>query len=510
MTHATPPREGQEPRPHTAPDRYDGEAQGPHDPDCFECPPFARCATNAAWIAEDLETRKATASIRLECALDDLATYLDRFMVFERAHGTAVTLWTAYSHFFGHGQPYSYVPYLLVTSAEKQSGKSLLKELIQETCHEPLDTCGTTAAFLKRSCLGRTTLVDEIDQVFTRTSGETDNGDLRAILNAGFKFDGKLSTVNKTTMKPEEWPVFGPKALFGIGQTVPDTIVDRSISIRLERKNAAIQRERGRHSVIEKAGAALREQLRALAAEIGVLGLIDTFPNDLSDRGCDIWEPLFALADAAGPAWSARARNASVDLIDHDTVMSVNEQLLMDLYHLWQQEDNPNFMSTKDIIGRPENPDPAFGHEASGLCAFDEARWSNWSRGKPITAHVLGKKLGEYGLRSNREPVGHGYGPKGYFRADLERVWTIYTEPKLAADTSDSFDSALHTQVQAQTGGVRRGEGPTPPSVRGGRAPVRGLGGREGPRRRDDRHQGWRQRGLTPSNRDTSTAPFRR
>ena len=38
-------------------------------------------------------------------------------------------------------------------------------------------------------------------------------------------------------------------------------------------------------------------------------------PDGIEDRDADVWEPLLAVADAAGGTWPSRARVAAVALV---------------------------------------------------------------------------------------------------------------------------------------------------------------------------------------------------
>src|SRR5579859_1369104 len=59
--------------------------------------------------------------------LDDLRTFLDRFVVSEPEQADAVALWTLHSHAFDAAES---TPRLSIQSAEKRSGKTRLLELL--------------------------------------------------------------------------------------------------------------------------------------------------------------------------------------------------------------------------------------------------------------------------------------------------------------------------------------------------------------------------------------------
>lgn len=59
-----------------------------------------------------------------------------------------------------------------------------------------------------------------------------------------------------------------------------------------------------------------------------------------------------------------------------------------------------------------------------GICVADDAPWGDY-RGKPITAHALGRQLRKYGIKS-RQVRSDGRNTRHYFRSDFEDVWSRY------------------------------------------------------------------------------------
>jgi hypothetical protein len=102
----------------------------------------------------------------------------------------------------------------------------------------------------------------------------------------------------------EELPSFAPVALAGLGN-LPDTILSRSIVVRMQRRapNERVTPYRRRHHAEE--GQQLCGQLTSWAAAVADRIGIPDLPNEIADRDADIWEPLIAVADAAGSHWPA-------------------------------------------------------------------------------------------------------------------------------------------------------------------------------------------------------------
>ncbi len=113
----------------------------------------------------------------------------------------------------------------------------------------------------------------------------------------------------------EDFPVFGPKAIAGIGK-LPDTISDRAIKIELRRRTRSEPVERFRLRKVEPEVAPLTAGAAAWAeAHVERLeGLEPELPDELDDRAQEICEPLLAVAEAAGDNWPERARRAVIAL----------------------------------------------------------------------------------------------------------------------------------------------------------------------------------------------------
>jgi uncharacterized protein DUF3631 len=394
-------------------------------------------------------------------AMDEVRSFLTTYIHFPRPEQPdALALWITYTHWFGKGQNFGFVPYMLVTSAERQSAKSTVLELAAMLVHEPLSGQDMSAATVARLCGARTLLLDEIDGVYSaRESGDDPAAtDLRTILNAGFKHDGKYHRLDRATLKPQEFSVYGPKMLVGIGRNVPDTVQDRSIAIRMERKPHSMRLPKVRDRLLQDEAAKLHQRLADLstANELGFLDQ-DVFPEILDGRRQDIWEPLYALANAAGDDWFQRTIQASIELTKAEPIVSMGVQLLGDIRDVFDDKGNPDMIPTNELIGRPE--DRRDGAIATGLCAIEESPWATWARGGPISPRKLALMLKEYDVFPEREPgADHSYGPKGYWLAHFKRPWERYlpdpddkddtvTDPKTGTVPGLAFQTSSTTRV---------------------------------------------------------------
>jgi Protein of unknown function (DUF3631) len=230
--------------------------------------------------------------------LGDVVAFLRRFVVMSDAQGDALALWTAHTHALDAADA---TPYLAITSPEKRSGKTRLLEVLELLTREPLPTANISDAALFRVVAAKrpTLLFDEVDVVFKVRERE----ELRGLLNAGYRRGAvahRMGGANNRTL--ETFPVFCPKALAGIGNCLPDTLIDRSIPIRLQRRTRQERVERFRRRLIAPEGESFRDGLADwLEPQLDYLAeLHPDLPDELDDRAQDCWEPLLALAELAG------------------------------------------------------------------------------------------------------------------------------------------------------------------------------------------------------------------
>lgn len=257
---------------------------------------------------------------------DRIAEFLNRFIVFTSdAQRDACVLWVIHTHAFDAA--YS-TPYLYVYSAEKQSGKTRVIEVLSTLArHATVTASVSSAAMYRLISEDRPTLfIDEVDAVFTGAANE----DLRGVLNSGYKRNG--SVMRFTGKDTESFSTFCPKLLAGIDNgAMPDTIADRCIPIRLKRKRAGVDVERFMWRKVEADAMALAEDIRQWAA-VNMDALYEAEPaiiDDISDRAFEIAEPLLAIADRLGTNWRIASRKALAELLTRDDKrLSVQAQVL--------------------------------------------------------------------------------------------------------------------------------------------------------------------------------------
>ena len=266
--------------------------------------------------------------------LDLVSHFIRRYVHLSDPQARIVAVWAAHTYAVGAATT---TPYLNINSAVKQSGKTRLLEVFELLVNKPWLTGRVTAACLVRKVdqVRPTLLLDESDAAF---SGEKEYAEaLRGILNTGFDVGGVASCCigNGANISYKDFRTYSAKAIAGIGQ-LPDTVADRSIPIRLQRKKPGevVARFRRRHAKAEAAD--IKTKLCDWISTISVDKLKDaepTLPEELTDRQQDGIEPLLAIADEAGGEWPCALRTAAVEIFRSQAAedQNIGVQLLADV-----------------------------------------------------------------------------------------------------------------------------------------------------------------------------------
>ena len=348
--------------------------------------------------------------------LEDVRDFIEKFCAFPSSHAlVAVTLWSAHAHMVRH---FYASPRLAVVSAELGSGKTRVLEVLSLLVPEPMFCLSPSSAtvFRKLDKVLITLLIDEVDTIFRLRGKDDTNEDLRALLNSGYKRGATVPRCVGPKHDVVDFSVFCPTALAGIGD-LPDTVMSRSIIIRMRRRAPHESVESFRMRVDEPIGHALRDRLALWAESVGEHAgeAWPDLPVGVVDRPAEIWEPLLAVADAAGGHWPKTARAACVELckVAADRRVSLGIRLLSDLRILFGEADA---MHTETILER------LAGGEPWGLDA--DAPWGD-IHSKPIGVRGLASMLKKYGVGPTKVKI-DGRSLQGYRREHLWDSWSRY------------------------------------------------------------------------------------
>jgi Protein of unknown function (DUF3631) len=342
--------------------------------------------------------------------LDRVSRFIRSFVHLSDEQARIVTLWAAHTHSFLSA---TCTPYLSINSATKGSGKTRLLESLELIVAKPWLTGKASAAALIRKIDQQrpSLLLDESDAAFN--GGEEYAEVLRGVLNSGFYSDGVASCCvgQGSAITVKDFKVFCPKAIAGIGNSLPDTVFDRCIPIRLQKKRPGetVSRFRkyrakevavGIKMELSRWQSSLLEQLRHVEPQL---------PDELTDRQQDILEPLLAIADLACGAWPDAARAAAVKIFGSSAAAdeAIHIKLLADIREVFEADK----MASAELIEK--------------LKAIETSPWADWSKGKGLTVNGLSRLLKPFEIAPRTVRL-EDKTAKGYLRESFVDAWDRY------------------------------------------------------------------------------------
>ena len=372
--------------------------------------------------------------------LDELLAVLTRYVIFPTTHtAAAVTLWIATTHAL---PAFECAPRLVVTSPEKRCGKTRLLDIIRGTCHRPLATVDATVAAVFRSLGGEhppTLIIDEADAIFGNKRLAEQNEDLRKLLNSGHQRGGTALRCVGPKHIPTEFPTFAMAVLAGIG-AMPDTITDRAVNVGQRRRAPG---EKVSHFRSRRDGPTLyrlRDQLAGWATDyINKLAAAEPpMPDDIEDRAADTWEPLLAVADAAGGHWPQTARAACKALVAQavaaDEDRSLSTKLLADIRQVFADRGEA-FLGSTQLV--------------AGLRFIEDSPWQDFD----MNPRKLAYRLKDFGIKPAHNTTKTA---RGYSLEMFADAFARYIRPEPSDPSTTDSDQPRRSDVSETTDGSIR------------------------------------------------------
>jgi putative DNA primase/helicase len=304
------------------------------------------------------------------------------YVIMPEKSAIAFSLWTLLTYSYN---AFRILPVLGIVSPEKRCGKTRLLEVLSGLAYRAFPSSNLTPATIYRviekyrPCF----LIDEADTFLPN------NDELRGVLNSGHSVKNAFVTrINPDTMEPERFSTWGPKAIALIGRLsgTLSTLNDRSIIIGLKRKLLTEKVKRLdldfdiRHLDLR------RKCLRWASDNMDRLkkAANPQMPDIDNDRALDNWTPLLAIADLAGGEWPEKAQSAMVKIEAGKEDDSARVILLQDIKKVF---DNCGCESlwTENLL--------------DALKAMEDRPWSEWKKGKPLSAASLSKLLKPFEIK---------------------------------------------------------------------------------------------------------------
>lgn len=349
--------------------------------------------------------------------VDEIARLILRYVVIPEEGAIAAALWTVHTHALAAADV---SPILCISSPAKRCGKTTLQCVLRHLVRRPLPASNISGPALYRTIERHepTLLLDEADSYLTQ------NEEMRNLLNAGVRRDDAyVYRVVGDDHDPRRFSVFAPKTVSLIGR-LPETLEDRSIILRLERKRKTEKVERLRRRDAEEIFEPLRRKATRWAADNSeeLRYLEPAVPESLNDRAADFWEPLLAIADAIGGVWPDRARRTAA-------VLSGNED---------PSDESPSVLLLSDlreILTVSEERRISSKVLTEKLADLEERPWSTWNHGKPITQNQVARLLKRFdGVTSKTLRFSGGERAKGYAFEACQDAFDRYLPPFQGAE----------------------------------------------------------------------------
>jgi putative DNA primase/helicase len=351
--------------------------------------------------------------------LDALAKAIRSFVVMADEAATAVALWSVHTYLLHH---FIISPRLGITSPVKGCGKTTLLDVLERLVKKPRNAASITASVVFRTVEAHqpTLLIDEADTFMAGDEG------LRGVLNAGHRRGGNVLRSVGDDFEPRQFSVYCAAAIALIGD-LPETLADRSIPIRLQKRRKDEKVEKFRHGRLAQLDILARRIARWTADNaVAIDAARPAMPGGMQDRAEDNWEPLLAIADVAGGDWPDKARQVARALApvdNHDT--SVGGQLLADLKVIFALHGNPDWLPSEEIV--------------DALGKMDGRPWPEW-HGRPLTKNALARLLAKFstGVEGcSIKPIKRN-DKRGYDLAALQDAFGRYLQPDTPSPPEDT------------------------------------------------------------------------
>jgi hypothetical protein len=358
----------------------------------------------------------------------------------------ALALWVVHTYAFELRDVSTYVG---VESPEKRCGKTTLLTVLSELVNRPVIAANISppAFFRVIEEMRPTLLIDEADTFLES------NDELRGILNSGYtrktayvvRVSGKAASpetaANENSASTDGAPgdrqtrlasfsCWCPKVMAAIG-ALPETLADRCILIKMQRKTAKENCERLRWLAPEH----LRSQCARFVLDHAdaIASARPELPEGLNDRAGDILEPLLALADLAGGPWPETARQAALALSAGPQECHPIGYLMLEIMIAFARFQRERLFS-RELVRHLNSVEPD--------------GWAVLKRRQHLNEQSLAAVLRPYGILPKTFWVGDECG-RGYEQADLTGSYQRYI-PKAVARARLEFEKQLYQARKLQ------------------------------------------------------------
>jgi 5S rRNA maturation endonuclease (ribonuclease M5) len=372
--------------------------------------------------------------------LDEIRALVSRYVILPPGAAVTLSLFALASHAI---DSFNTASYLFITSPTPECGKTRAIEVLEPVVRRSWRPAILTGPVLFRGVeqYEPTLFIDEAEVVRQRNDAAEN---IRAILHFGYRRGATVDRCVGDDHELTKFRIFGFKVFACIGE-LPGTLLTRCIVIPMRRRRGNERVARFVPREVESIGFTLRRKCRRWANDhMDVLReSVPTLPDYLEDRRREIWEPLFAVAEAAG--WTAQIEQAAKQLSGSRPLETDGVELLADISEVF---------ATRRVDKLPS------AELLTALKSMEGRPWADVNRGRGLTAHQLARELKAFGVVSGTIRV-EGGTPKGYVAERFADAFERYLPPRAP------LESATPPQVAPRLNDAPEND-PPQPTPRGG------------------------------------------
>jgi hypothetical protein len=337
--------------------------------------------------------------------------FIRKFVILPAPAYLPIATWAIGTHLV---QCFDCYPYLALLSPTKRCGKTRLLEALETLVARAWHgTTPTPAALFRMMAEAPTLLLDEVEGLNAKNKSEGIQAVL-SILNAGHRQGATVPRCEGPSHEVTFFPVYGPKAFAAIGR-LPDTLIDRSIAITMQRRTKAQKVERFLAVRAKAEARPIRNGVVGFAkAREGQVGqayerLLGVDLEFLGDRDADLWIPLFAICSISAPdrlaelkeCASALSRGKAADDVDDALPL----KLLADIKDVWPEGEE--HCATSSLLEK--------------LKALEESPWGGFD----LHSRRVAQMLRPFGVEPRQIRIGDRK-VRGYIYDDLKGAFERY------------------------------------------------------------------------------------
>jgi putative DNA primase/helicase len=368
--------------------------------------------------------------------LNELDETFKRYIVMSETDRTVSAIWPIHTFVFDR---FAVTPRLCVRSAFKDCGKTTYFGVLGHLVQRALRTSSLTpaASFRVIELYRPTMLIDEAGGAFDRA------GEMRRILNDGYRFDGAVMRCVGDSFEPRLFKVFAPVAFALIG-VLPSDLHSRCLDLGLKRKlaNEKVEPYRiGKMGHLDVLGRKIARWAHDNADAIANANPV--LPEGLINRRGDLWLVMLSIATVVGNGWVERVHRAiaAENTGDSDDA-TLLEQLLTDIRTVFAGMEEGEEISSTALT--------------NALIDMDTRPWAELGKSrKPLTAARLARMLHVPGVSVAPRPIQRGK-LRGYVAGQFTDIFERYlaipplskcqsVQNPIKTEADDTFQSVIST-----------------------------------------------------------------